>query len=119
MKSAGKFTQKRLGPRVAVRLKQRQHAIPSAVFGRSERRLDLGRMMRVIVHHHVIGGTILHFETTRSPAKLRQRTDNLVPRDSQLCCQRDDAERIAHVLGAGNTQRDLAEQLTVTQNGES
>ena len=107
--SPGEFVQERLGTRITMRLKERQHPLPTAVFGRGQRRLDLGRMMRVIVDHHVIGGAILHFKTPRCAPEFGQRADDLVPGDAKFRGQRDHAERVAHVLRAGHLQRHFAE----------
>ena len=75
--------------------------------------------MRVVVDHHVVGRVILHLEAPGRAAELGQRADDLVPGDAQLRRERNDAERVGHVLRAGNLQRHLAEQLALLQHGEA
>ena len=50
IESAPKLLPQRFRPRIAMRLKHRQDAIAPGRFRGRERRANLGRMMRVIVH---------------------------------------------------------------------
>ena len=58
MERAGEFAEQGARPGIAVRLEERQYPLPAAVARSRERGLDLGGMMRVIIHHHVVGRMI-------------------------------------------------------------
>ena len=89
-----KFLSQRLGSRVAMRLKHCQHAFaPGRSRGR-EGGPDFGRMMRVIIHQQKPVAGIFDFETAARVLEIcASDSGNFLKRNSELGCERDDAER--------------------------
>ncbi len=55
----------------------------------------------------------------RAPRKRLERVGDGCEIRAQLEGERDDGERVARIVRAGDVQLDLAEGLTITQHGEA
>ena len=79
VESAPELAPQRFGPRIAMRLEHRQHALASGGSRGRERRANLGGMMRVIVHQQKALALVFDFET---PARVLE-TARATRRSSQ------------------------------------
>src|ERR1043166_45253 len=102
-----------------MRLEHRENPIASGRFRRRERRVYLGGMMRVIVHEQKARALILDFKTAPGVLKTAERGDDLLKRDAQLHGERNDPQRVAHVVAAGNVQNGFAQLLAPAENTEN
>ncbi len=118
VKRAAELVLQRLRPRVAVRLKHDDDALAAGVLRGGERRADFARMMRVIVDHHVAIGAELDLEPPARAAKRLERLRDFRERHAELRGERDDRKRVAHIVPAGDVERDRAERLAVFQRAE-
>ncbi len=118
VKSGGEFAEECLRPGIAVRLKQGEDALPAAVLGGGERRLDLGGMVRVVIDDHVLAGVVFHFEPAGGTPKFREGADDLGPADAAFRGQGDDTKGVADILCARNIERHFAEQRPLAQDGK-
>ena len=66
-------------------------------------------MMRVIVDEQEALARVLDLEAATRVLKVAQRCRDLLERDAELRRERDDAERVADVMPAGNVQDRFAE----------
>src|ERR1700687_5393207 len=98
-------------PRVAMRLKDRDHAALERGANRGKRRADLGRMMRIVVEHDSSCRLALDLEAAADSAKPGQRGCGPFETDSNFHRDRNRGERIQSDVNSGRGDRHGAEAV--------
>src|SRR5262249_20649257 len=83
VESAREIIEEQFGARVAVRLKEHNHT-PSARFCSRKSRLDLSRMMAIVIHYHYVLLLSLDLEPAIDAAKLGKRSGYRIKIDIEI-----------------------------------
>src|SRR4051794_12123087 len=118
IKGRAELLAQRLRPRVAMRLKHREHSFSPSRAGGLKGRADFRRVMRIIIDQKESLARVLDFKAATRMLKLTKGGGDSFNRNAELVRTGNHAKGVMHVVLAGHVKNRFAQFLPAMINRE-